>query len=139
MNAVIRNILAVVVGLVVGSIVNMTVLTTGHSIILPPTGANLNTMEGLKASMHLMEPRHYISPFLAHALGSVVGAFLASLISKTLKQRCAMIVGAFFLLAGITNIFMLPSPMWFNIVDILFAYIPMAMVGYWIYIRFVSR
>ncbi|TGL88194.1 hypothetical protein EHQ68_10195 [Leptospira congkakensis] len=42
-------------------------------IILPPKGADVTTMEGLKASIHLFEPEHFLFPFLAHALGTLVG------------------------------------------------------------------
>ncbi len=75
MNSIIRNILAVVAGAVVGSLVNMGIIMISSSIIPPPDGADVTTMEGLKASMHLFQPRHFIMPFLAHALGTFAGAF----------------------------------------------------------------
>jgi hypothetical protein len=31
---------------------------------------------------------------------------------------------------------MLPAPLWFNITDLAFAYIPMAMLGHWISTKF---
>ncbi|HEY9168703.1 MAG TPA: hypothetical protein VIN72_04385 [Lutibacter sp.] len=34
--------------------------------------------------------------------------------------------GAFFLAGGVASIFMLPSPTWFTVLDIVGAYIPMA-------------
>lgn len=40
-------------------------------------------------------------------------------------MRLAMIVSAWFLLGGIINIIMLPSPIWFTLVDLIFAYLPM--------------
>ena len=44
------------------------------SIISPPKGVDVTTMEGLKAYLHLFEPKHFIFPFLAHALGTFAGA-----------------------------------------------------------------
>lgn len=38
-------------------------------------------------------------------------------------------VGIFFLLGGIANVYLLPSPTWFAIVDLVVAYIPMAYLG----------
>jgi hypothetical protein len=35
-------------------------------------------------------------------------------------------VGAFFLLAGIIMITILPSPVWYTVLDLMFAYIPMS-------------
>lgn len=129
MNPIIKNILAVVAGLLFGSIVNMGLIMISGSIIPPPEGADVTTMDGLKASMHLFQPRHFIFPFLAHALGTLAGAFLAATIAADNKMRFAWVIGAFFLLGGIANVFMLPSPVWFSVLDIVGAYIPMAYLG----------
>jgi hypothetical protein len=126
MNATFKNILALVVGLVIGSVVNMSLIMISGSIIPPPNGSDVTTVEGLKASMHLFEPKHFIFPFLAHALGTFVGALVAALIAASYKMRFAIAVGVFFLAGGIANVIMLPSPTWFTILDLLGAYIPMA-------------
>ena len=126
MNPIIKNILAVLVGIVIGSSVNMGIIMISGSIIAPPHGADVTTTEGLKASMHLFQPKHFIFPFLAHAVGTFAGAFLAALIAATHKMKFAFSVGIFFLLGGIASVFMLPSPTWFTVVDLVGAYIPMA-------------
>lgn len=130
MNSILRNILAVVVGLVVGSIVNMGIIMISGSIISPPEGGNITTMEGLKATMHLFEPKHFLFPFLAHALGTLVGAFVAAKIAGTRKILMAFIVGFCFLIGGTINISMLGGPMWFSALDLIVAYIPMAYLGW---------
>lgn len=126
MHPIVKNILAVVVGLVVGSVVNMGIIMVSGSLIPPPSGADVTTMEGLKASMHLFEPKHFVMPFLAHALGTFAGAWVAAAISANRPMKLALGVGAFFLLGGIANVFMLPSPTWFAVVDLVGAYLPMA-------------
>ncbi|MCC7464795.1 MAG: hypothetical protein IT261_00915 [Saprospiraceae bacterium] len=126
MQPIIRNILAVVAGIILGSIVNMGLIMISGSIIPPPEGADVTTEEGLKASMHLFQPRHFIFPFLAHALGTLAGAFLAAKLAANHKMRFALSIGVFFLLGGIASVFMLPSPMWFTLLDLFGAYIPMA-------------
>lgn len=129
MNPIIRNILAVIVGLVVGSVVNMSLIMVSGSIIPPPEGADVTTVDGIKASIHLLEPKHFVFPFLAHALGTFVGAFLAALIAANRKLIFAMVIAVFFLLGGIANVMMLPAPMWFNILDLVGAYLPMGYVA----------
>ena len=126
MNPILKNILAIIAGAFVGSVVNMGIIMMSSSVIPPPEGADVTTVEGLKASMHLFEPKHFILPFLAHALGTFTGAFVAAKIAATYKMRFAMAIGLLFLAGGITNIVMLPSPIWFTILDIGVAYIPMA-------------
>jgi hypothetical protein len=96
------------------------------SIIPPPEGVDNTTMEGLKAGMHLFQPKHFLFPFLAHALGTFVGALQAAIIAANRKMLFALVIGIFFLAGGIANILMLPSPLWFTIVDLAGAYLPMA-------------
>ena len=129
MHPIVRNILAVIACIVVGSAVNMGLIMISGYIIPPPEGVDPTNMENLKASMHLFEAKHFIFPFLAHALGALVGAFLAALIAVSHKMKFALAIGVFFLLGGIVIIFMLPSPLWFTILDLAIAYIPMAWLG----------
>ena len=129
MNSTVKNILAVILGLILGSLVNMGIIMISSSIIPPPDGADVTTMEGLKESIHLFQPKHFIFPFLAHALGTFVGALLAALITAKHKMKFALSIGVLFLIGGILNTFMLPAPTWFVILDLAGAYIPMAWLG----------
>ena len=124
-----KNVLAVIGGLVVGSIVNMGIISVSGSIIPPPEGVDVTTMEGLKKALPLFQPKHFIMPFLAHALGTLVGAWLAARIAASNKMRLAMVIGVLFLVGGIANVFMLPAPAWYNALDLLCAYLPMAYIG----------
>jgi len=129
MNPILKNIIAVILGIVIGSIINMGLIMISGSVIPPPEGADVTTMEGLKASIHLFEPRHFVFPFLAHALGTFAGAFIAAIIAASHKMKLALLIGVFFLIGGIANVFMLPSPTWFAVLDLVGAYLPMAWLG----------
>lgn len=129
MNPTVKNILAVIAGIVIGSLVNMGIIMLSSSIIPPPEGVDVTNMESLKANMHLFETKHFIFPFLAHALGTLAGAIVAGIMAANNKFKFALGIGFFFLLGGITNVIMLPSPTWFAILDIVGAYIPMAWLG----------
>lgn len=126
MTPTLKNFLAVVAGLILGSLVNMGIITISGAVIPPPAGADVTTTEGLKASMHLFGPQHFIFPFLAHATGTFAGAFVAAWFAASNKMRMALLVGIFFLVGGITSVFMLPSPTWFTVLDLVGAYIPVA-------------
>jgi hypothetical protein len=126
MSPIVFNIVAVISGIVVGSAVNMLIIYYGPFVIPPPEGVDTTTAEGLKAGMHLMNPVHYIVPFVAHFSGTFVGAFVAARIAVTHKMKFAFGIGFFFLLGGITASFMIPAPLWFIAVDLLLAYIPAA-------------
>lgn len=129
MNKIIRNSLAVIIGLILGSIANMGLVMISGSVIPLPDGTDNTTLEGLRASMHLFETKHFIFPFLAHAFGTLVGAFFATLIAKNHSINFAYIIGLFFFLGGLSNIILLPSPTWFTLVDLGFAYLPTAWLG----------
>ena len=125
MNPILRNILAVLAGAIVGSIVNMGIIMISGYVIPPPEGADVTTNEGLKEAMHLFQPKHFLMPFLAHALGTLAGAFLAGRIAVSHKMKIALGIGLLFLVGGIMSVFMLPSPLWFTMLDLVVAYIPM--------------
>lgn len=125
----IRNVLAVVAGIVIGGLVNTAIIQVSPSIIPPPAGVTLNDTESLAASMHLFEPRHFIMPFLAHALGTLAGALAAYLIAASHHLPIALGIGVVFLSGGIAASFMIPAPAWFIALDLIVAYIPMAWLG----------
>lgn len=130
MNPIVRNILAVVVGALVGGALNMAIINNGGMLIPPPEGLIPGDMESLKEHMPNFGPEQFVVPFLAHALGTLVGAWLAALIAATHKMKFALSIGVWFLLGGIAVSFMLPAPIWFSAVDILLAYLPMGYLGW---------
>jgi len=121
-----RNVLAVIAGIVIGGCVNMALITISPSLIPHPAGVDVSTAEGLSKAMHLFEPRHFIMPFLAHAVGTLAGALAAYLIAASYKARFAYVIGILFLCGGVAASFMIPAPTWFIALDLLVAYLPMA-------------
>jgi hypothetical protein len=124
----IRSVLAVIAGLVIGMVVNMGLIHVGHIVIAPPPGSDLSTLEGVKAAMPFFGPEQFIFPFLAHAGGSLVGATVAAFISANHKFTVAMIIGVITLIGGITAGIMFPAPVWYDVIDLL-SYIPAAWIG----------
>ena len=48
-----RVFMSVLLGLVIGSAINMALITVSGKVIAPPAGADVTTMEGLKAALPL--------------------------------------------------------------------------------------
>jgi hypothetical protein len=128
MNPILRNILAVISGWIAGSVVNMGLIQLGHAV-MPIEGVDPNNMEALAEIMPSLEFKYFIFPFLAHALGTLVGAALAGLIAVSHKMKFALGIGILFLAGGIMVNIMIPGPAWFTVADIALAYIPMAWIG----------
>jgi hypothetical protein len=142
---ILRFITAVVAGLIVGSVVNMSLISISGSVIALPGGLKaplphvyrgdgkmvieVTTIEGPNASLPQFEPKHFAFPFLAHALGTLVGAFIAGLIALPHSRGPVYVVGALFFLGGVINAVLHPTPVWFIAIDLLFAYVPTAWLG----------
>lgn len=119
----------IVIGLMLGSFVNMAFVTISSSVIAPPAGADMTTVEGLTAAMPRLEAKHFVFPFLAHALGTLVAALVAVSLVPQHKMRVAFGIGGLFLAGGVAASMMIPAPAWFIALDLIAAYLPMAWLG----------
>lgn len=124
-----RTIFGIVAGLMLGSVVNMAFVAISASVIAPPAGADMRTVEGLTAAMPRLEAKHFLFPFLAHALGTLVAALVAVSLVERHKMRIAFGIGGLFLAGGIAASMMIPAPTWFIALDLIVAYLPMAWLG----------
>lgn len=129
MKPILRNALGVIGGVVIGSLVNMGIVMTLGSMLVPD-GVDPSDVESIIANIDKYKPIHFLPAFLAHALGTLAGAFTTARIAATRQLILAMVIGAFFLLGGIMAVQMIPGPTWFAVLDLLGAYIPMAWIGH---------
>lgn len=128
---ILKRTILIILSVFIGAQVNGAFLTLGTNLIPPPEGYNLNTMDGLKAAVPFLEAKHYLFPFLAHAIGTFISAVLITRFIKSQQFVFSMMAGVLFLIAGISMVIMLPgTPIWFILVDLIGAYIPMAYLGY---------
>jgi len=129
MNPVLRNVLAVIAGLLIGGFVNGLTLNICMGLFPPPEGVDINNLESIKTNLHRYSATQLLVPFWAHALGTLVGAFITALIAVTKKMSLALLIGAIFLFSGIFMVYVVGGPVWFILLDLLLAYIPMAFLG----------
>ncbi len=128
MNPILKNIIAVIIGWLGGSFINMVLIKIGHMLI-PIEGIDPNDMDALVAIMPSLGAKYFIFPFVGHAMGTLSGAIIAGLIAANNKMKFSLAIGGLFLLGGIMVNFMLPGPTWFAVLDIAIAYLPMAWIG----------
>ena len=129
MHPILRNVLAVIGGIVAGSLVNVALVNLGPVVVPLPAGADVSTMDALRDSMKLFSPVNFIFPFLGHAVGTLCGAFVAAKLAASHAMKLALGIGAFYLVGGITAVAMLGGPVWFSVCDLLVAYLPMGYFG----------
>ena len=130
MNPILRNVLAVIAAAFIGSLVNMGIIIFGSPIVGVPEGVDPMNVETIKANASLYSAKHFIVPFLAHALGTLVGAFLVCKMAASKYKVLATVIGVLFLIGGIMVAMDFPGFWKFSIIDILFAYMPMAYLGW---------
>ncbi|GJM13696.1 MAG: hypothetical protein DHS20C12_20990 [Pseudohongiella sp.] len=125
MNNTMKNALGIILGVIVGGVVNGGLIAIGPMLVPPPAGVDMTTVEGMAAGMDQLGPINFAVPFLAHALGTLVGALVAYLAAPN-KTLAVYFIGAFYLLGGIAASIMIPAPLWFILLDLIVAYLPMA-------------
>tara|TARA_Y100001934_G_C12190913_1_gene696351 strand:- start:663 stop:1049 length:387 start_codon:yes stop_codon:yes gene_type:complete len=123
MKQTLKNIAIVILGIIVGMIVNIGLIILGGTIFLP--SENFEPMNAMNWDF-----KYFIFPFLAHSIGTLSGALIVSKLSKKSSIILPLIVGLYFLLGGIYMITILPAPMWFVLLDVILGYIPMALLGW---------
>ena len=130
MKKTIKNILAILVGVFIGGSTNLLIISNSNAFVALPKGVVPEDLESLSSNIHLFEPIHFLMPFLAHSIGTFCGAFIASKIAVNHKLKFALTIGVFFLIGGVQMSSFLDSPLWFDLVDVSVAYIPMSLLGY---------
>ncbi len=125
-----RNAIAVITGVVCGSVLNFALVSAGMELFPLPPGTDPSSMEDLRRVMRTLPPENFMFPFLGHALGTAAGAYLTSKFAASHQRRLSLSIGVFFLLGGLAMILNCGGPVWFIATDLLLAYLPMAFVGH---------
>lgn len=86
MHPILRNILAVVIGFIVGSVINMGIINLNMSMLPLPEGLEILSGDGMKS----LPLKYFIGPFLAHAVGALAGAYTTARIAASHPQKLAL-------------------------------------------------
>ncbi len=107
-----RNIAAVIAGLVVGMIVNFALLQLNTVFFPLPDGVDMTDTAQMKDVIQGMPAAAWILVFAAHLGQAFVGAWVAARLGASRRMMLAMIVGVLSLAGGIANAVMLSAPVW---------------------------
>jgi len=122
MKNILKNFGLLILGIVTGSFVNMGFITIGDLIFIKPDNFDpLNAID--------WDVKYFVFPFIAHAVGTFSGAYIVSKLSNT-NYITPILIGLFFLSGGVYMALILPAPNWFLYLDLIIAYIPMALLGW---------
>jgi len=121
----IRNICAVLVGLVAGMAVNMLISVLAMQLYPMPDGVGFGDAEAMPAYFESLPATAFLIVMLAHLGQAFVGGGIAAIISRNASLLVALIVGSLSLMAGLYNMMSLPHPAW------MWVEIPLYLVAAW--------
>lgn len=122
----VRKILAVVVGVVVGAAVVWAVQLVGHRLVPLPPGMDPTDMESVRAHMAEIPAAAFGFVLLGYVLGALVGGYTAARIGRA--KGPALVVGAILLVFGLMNVVLIPHPLWFTVATVV-VFLPAAWLG----------
>jgi len=122
----IKSILSVILGLIIGNITIMGLHYLGIYFYPLPEGVDMSDMTAIAEYVKIAPLGSLLMVMLAHIGGTFIAGLSTALLSK--KIIVAYIVGGFFTISGIWNLYLLPHPIWFNIEAVL--YLPAAIFGF---------
>jgi hypothetical protein len=113
MKAIFRNILALIVGVVVGIVFAAIAQNINLQVHPYPAGVDPRDAETLRAHMASQPASALLVLLGGYLVGFTAAVFVATRLSLTSHFRQGMLVAAFFGAASFTNLRALPHPAWF--------------------------
>lgn len=109
-----RNLLAVILGVIVAGFAVMGVESLGHSLYPPPAGLSPEDPKAIAAYIKAAPFLALVFPLLAWATGAFAGGAIAAYAAAGRRtRRFGTIVGLIFLMMAAMTMWMIPHPLWF--------------------------
>ena len=116
MNQVLRNIIGVIVGIIVGGLSIAILENITHTMFPMPEIVNEATFTKY---MNEAPATSLLMVIAAHGLGAFVSAFFVPFITKNKDWRIVLIPTSFFFTGGIVNFLTIAHPTWMIPVDLM--------------------
>jgi hypothetical protein len=132
-----RGVVAVIVGMIAGMIL-MNVLHFASTTVYPvPEDVDMYSTEPAErkkvaAWVETLPAGAFVWALLAHGLGAMSGAAVATLLAKRRSLVPGLVVGALFTIGGIFNLMAIPHPTWFMILDVPIYLVLAYLAGRWL-------
>ena len=124
-----KAFLLIIISVLLGAVFNSMILNIGMEMIPPPIGYDMNNPNDLSKAMSVMETRHFLFPFLSHAIGTLVAVLIYTYFIKIKRKFAPILIAVIFFSGGLYMVLILPAPLWFELLDLTLCYFPMAAIG----------
>jgi hypothetical protein len=122
-----RNIGAAIVGVFVAVGLVWAIESVGHGVYPPPASLDLTDAEAMRAYADAMPIGALLFVALAWFSGTLAGTWVACRIGTASPLVFVLVVGGLILTAAITNLMLIPHPLWFSALGII-----AILVGAWL-------
>lgn len=130
-----RNVLAVIVGLIAGSLVNMGLVMFNGFVLHPmPEGMDMMDTEQMNSYVSTLPTSAFFVVLAAHLSQAFVGGWVAARMGAARPVLLALIVGVFSLVGGILNMMTITEGPGWMIVEL-----PLYLVVAWLAGRMVAK
>lgn len=113
------NIFWTIVCLLIGGIVISAIESINSALYPWPEGLKKDDPEAMAKYIATLPRLAMWVVISAYFFGVLVSTFLATRFSTNRTAVPALVIGALFFLAGVAQLFLIPSPLWFAIVSLL--------------------
>lgn len=110
-----RNVFALIVGVVTAGLIIMAVEWTGHQAYPPPADFEFGDSEQTRAFMATLPTGAILFVGLAWAAGAFFGTVASALVGTLKPLHVGVVIGGFVLAGAIFNLIVIPHPWWFTI------------------------
>lgn len=121
-NALIRNVIAMLAGVIVAMVLIVLLQSVAHSVYPPPPGLDYTNPEVRKTVMMQAPAGALFIVLLSYFVGTFIGSWVAARLSAEAPLRQGYLIGLLLLVASVMNLKEVPHPLWFivgNIVVVL--------------------
>ena len=109
----VRNVLAVLVGLFVGCAVNMALIQFNMRVLFPmPEGMDMNDTKQFNDFVATLPLHAFLIVIVAHLGQAFVGGWVAARLGESRPMLLALIIGVLSLAGGIAAMIMIKGPGW---------------------------
>ncbi len=123
-----RNVLAIVGGVLIGTVVIFVVQSISHQIYPVASDIDYNDKEAMRSFVAGLPVGALLMVIASYVCGSFVAGMISAWVGRGARVRHALVAGVLLLLAGIMNLVSIPHPLWFSVVTVL-VFIPAAWAG----------
>ncbi len=124
----VRNVLGVVAGVLVGTLLIAVVQTIGHQVYPIASDIDYQDKEAMRALLASLPLGALLFVLAAYAVGSFAAGAITAYVGRGARVRHALLAGGILLLAAILNLVAMPHPLWFSVLVVL-VFLPSAWLG----------